>query len=119
MRLIDADAFKKTFFEDCAGECAICIHNINHFEYCDLIDNAPTVEIPTELCKDCRFLKDCETCEEKLRPQDEMIETKYRLNLLIGVLYSNQLISENDLEYIEDSVKELMKGGAKMKGAEE
>ena len=35
------------------------------------IDNAPTVEIPTELCKGCRFLKDCETCEEKLRPQGE------------------------------------------------
>lgn len=38
-----------------------------------LIDNAPTVEIPTELCKGCRFLKDCETCEEKLRPQGEWI----------------------------------------------
>ena len=37
----------------------------------NIIDNAPTVEIPTELCKGCRFLKDCETCEEKLRPQGE------------------------------------------------
>lgn len=36
-----------------------------------IIDNAPTVDIPTELCKGCRFLKDCETCEEKLRPQGE------------------------------------------------
>ena len=38
----------------------------------DIIDNAPTVEIPTELCKGCRFLKDCETCEEKLKPQGEI-----------------------------------------------
>ena len=41
----------------------------------DLIDNAPTVDIPTELCKGCRFLKDCETCKEKLRPQGEWIPT--------------------------------------------
>ena len=40
----------------------------------DLIDNAPTVDIPTELCKGCRFLKDCETCKEKLRPQGEWID---------------------------------------------
>ena len=43
-------------------------------------------------------------------PTDEWIETKHRLNLLIGVLYSNQLISESDLESIEDSIKKLMKG---------
>ena len=41
----------------------------------DVIDNAPTVDIPTELCKGCRFLKDCETCKEKLRPQGEWIPT--------------------------------------------
>ena len=46
------------------------------------------------------------------RPQDEWEETKHRLNLLIGVLYSNQLISESDLKYIEDSINKLMKGGA-------
>lgn len=66
---------------------------------------------------------ECEVCGANMtgstdkaleeRPQDEMIETKHRLNLLIGVLYSNQLISENDIEYIEDSIKELMKGEAK------
>ena len=60
------------------------------------IDNAPTVETKTT----------------KEKTAGEMVETKHRLNLLIGVLYSNQLISENDLEYIEDSIKELMKGGA-------
>ena len=55
-----------------------------NFDTCDIkiwlsfvlkiIDNAPTVEIPTELCKGCRFLKDCETCEEKLRPQGEWLD---------------------------------------------
>ncbi len=45
------------------------------------------------------------------RPQDELTEINHRLNLLIGVLYSNQLISESDLKYIEDSIKKLMKGG--------
>ena len=33
-----------------------------------MVLNAPTVEL-TELCKGCQYLKDCETCEEKLRPQ--------------------------------------------------
>lgn len=43
-RLIDADALKKAF-EDCTGECSCCIHNTNDFNYCGLIDNAPTVEL--------------------------------------------------------------------------
>lgn len=42
----------------------------------DEIDNASPVEAPTELCKGCRFLQDCETCEEKLRPQGEWLELK-------------------------------------------
>lgn len=42
----------------------------------------------------------------------EWVEVKHRLNLLIGVLYSNQLISHDDIEYIEDSIKKLMEGGA-------
>ncbi len=46
------------------------------------------------------------------RPQGELTEINHRLNLLIGVLYSNQCISEMDLKYIEDSIKKLMKGGA-------
>ncbi len=41
--LISREALKKAF-EDCAGECACCVHNTNDFEYCGLIDNAPTVE---------------------------------------------------------------------------
>lgn len=37
------------------------------------IDNAPTIKPFAELCNGCRFFKDCETCEEKLRPQGEFI----------------------------------------------
>ena len=48
----------------------------------------------------------------KARPQGEWTEITHRLNLLIGVLYSNRCISESDLNYIEDSIKKLMKGGA-------
>ena len=40
--LISREALKKAF-EDCAGECACCIHNTNDFNYCGLIDNAPTI----------------------------------------------------------------------------
>ena len=41
---------------------------------------------------------------------DIAIETlDHRLRLLIGVLYSNNLVSKNDLEYIEDSIKKFMK----------
>ena len=83
----------------------------------NLIDNAPTVEEvsviefkePLPLVKAQKIVKALSK-----RPQDEMIETKHRLNLLIGVLYSNQLISKSDLEYIEDSIKKLMSGGADM-----
>ena len=32
----------------------------------------------------------------------------HKLNLLIGVLYSNQLISESDINYIEDNIKKLI-----------
>lgn len=64
MRLINADALKETI----TNNPLIDFTDDDIFE---LIDHAPTVEIPTELCKGCRFLKDCETCEEKLRPQGE------------------------------------------------
>ena len=85
---------------------------IEEYKYCgfydkliELIDNAPSVE---------PFERIGAICEENCgyRPQGELTETKHRLNLLIGVLYSNQVISENDIEYIEDSIKELIKGGA-------
>lgn len=80
-----------------------------------IIDNAPTVEITEEQAIDrlheTRWLPrhDKEMTE---RPQDELTEIKHRLNLLIGVLYSNQLISQSDFDYMEDSIKKLMKGGA-------
>lgn len=41
--MISREALKKAF-EDCTGDCACCVHNTNDFEYCGLIDNAPTVE---------------------------------------------------------------------------
>lgn len=50
-------------------------------------------------------------CKYEERSQGEWTETKHRLNLLIGVLYTNKVISENDIEYIEDSIKKLIKGG--------
>ena len=71
MRLIDADDLIKRFLDHNRTEFEIkncCMANENVIA---IIDNAPTVEIPTELCKGCRFLKDCETCEEKLRPPGE------------------------------------------------
>lgn len=76
----------------------------------DLIDNVPTVEIPTELCKGCRFLKDCETCEEKLRPQGEWIPVSERLpekegyylvalgNGQMVVAHSDAIIANHDFE---------------------
>ena len=45
--LISREALKKAF-EDCAGECACCVHNTNDFAYCGLIDNTPTVKAYTE-----------------------------------------------------------------------
>lgn len=54
----------------------------------------------------------CSRCVENKGTTGELTEIKHRLNLLIGVLYSNRLISECDLEYIEDSIKKLMIGGA-------
>ena len=38
---------------------------------------------------------------------EELKQLNDRLNLLIGVLYSNQCISNNDIKYIEESVKEI------------
>ena len=39
--------------------------------------------------------------------EEELKQLNDRLNLLIGVLYSNQCISNNDIKYIEESVKKL------------
>ena len=98
MRLIDADALKKDIM---SYKTMPKIRKA----ICEVIDNAPSVE---------PFERIGAICEENCgyRPQGELTETKHRLNLLIGVLYSNQVISENDIEYIEDSIKKLIKGGA-------
>ena len=39
--------------------------------------------------------------------EEELKQLNDKLNLLIGVLYSNQCISNSDIEYIEDSIKKL------------
>ena len=39
--------------------------------------------------------------------EEELKQMYDRLNLLIGVLYSNQCISNNDIKYIEESVKQI------------
>ena len=91
--LISREYLEDAFDNLCCHNCKTC-RNFkieNSFYKCALIDNAPTVEIP----------------------QGEWVEVKHRLNLLIGVLYSNQLISHDDIEYIEDSIKKLMKDGNK------
>lgn len=122
MRLIDADALKKDIEEN-----AIVLGGVQSIEVeCAkaLIDNTPTVND----CPNCEYKLEADYIrssssykelidlrkfkEENIRPQGECIEVKHRLNLLIGVLYTNQLISESDLKYIEDSIKKLMKGGA-------
>ena len=80
-----------------------------------IINNAPAVDITEEQAIDKLHetswlpMHDKELTE---RPQDNLTETKHRLNLLIDVLFSNQVISENDIEYIEDSIKKLMEGDA-------
>lgn len=79
-----------------------------------LIDNAPTVEIPTELCKDCRFLKDCETCEEKLRPQVECEKCDFRKfteTFVDGVV---DVMNKNGITSVEQ-LSEILKGGADMR----
>lgn len=55
MKLINADTVKEILE-------TYRYHSFNLDDALHVIDEAPTVEIPTELCKGCRFLKDCETC---------------------------------------------------------
>lgn len=116
--LISREALKKAITLNRNIDCnAVC-------DVLDVIDNAPTVEtIKIEYKAYNEGFKDGVEQGIKLseRPQGKWIETKHRVNLLIGVLYSNQVISKSDLEYIEDSIKKLMKGkkaGADMRGEE-
>ena len=89
MRLIDADALMGRFVEKAyqiqdrhgvkLGEKWL----LDYDEIKAVIDNAPAIEL-TELCKSCQYLKDCETCEEKLRPQGEWEYVQYDANPNIG-----------------------------------
>lgn len=101
--LISREALKKAVYAEFGNSNLTDAFN-------DIIDNAPTVEIPTELCKGCRFLKDCETCEEKLRPQGEWIPVSERLpekegyylvalgNGQMVVAHSDAIIANHDFE---------------------
>ena len=108
--LISRDALKK----------AIVDNGYSHYyEIFAIIDNALPVETSKVDHKAYNegFKDGVEQGIKLSETPGEWIETKHRVNLLIGVLYSNQVISKNDLEYIEDSIKKLMKG--KKAGEEE
>ena len=47
MRLIDAEVLKEKWKEECCGCCENCSHCMTGLN-CELIDNAPTVEITEE-----------------------------------------------------------------------
>lgn len=103
MRLIDADVLKKVFVRaDDDQYYTIEVKNV--------IDNSPSVEAYTKDDMTNEYLKGYNDCKDIIQPKGEWIEIKHRLNLLLGVLYTNQLISDSDLDYIEDSIKKLMKG---------
>lgn len=92
MRIIDADALKEHISKIVKEEGQIDPKWAIGLNYANrIIDNFPSLE-PFD------------------RPQGELTEIKHRLNLLIGVLYTNQLITESDLKYIENSIKKLMRG---------
>lgn len=48
MRLIDVDALRKRFSEECPGDCSSCDYccATNGKLFCSLIDDAPTVDVP-------------------------------------------------------------------------
>lgn len=80
--LISRKALKKAF-EDCTGECACCVHNTNDFEYCGLIDNAPTVS-PNQgkwidHTKDFGYVE-CPICGHKTYCKDNIDELHYCWN---------------------------------------
>ncbi len=114
------DLISRSELKKCAIPCQI--HNGALTDLCVplyQIDNAPTVETSKVEYKAYNegFKDGVEQGIKLSETPGEWIETKHRVNLLIGVLYSNQVISKSDLEYIEDSIKKLMKG--KKAGEEE
>lgn len=123
--IISRSALKKAMVEErryLLNRGQICAEHILVHHCLPLIDNAPPVEVPTELCKGCRFLQDCETCEEKLRPQGEWIELKTNPPLLNHKFYICSLCNrEIDVMLPEDSLEDYpychcgadMRGGGK------
>lgn len=126
MRTIDADALKKEVENLVVGGAKGLKDYYENgsksdenawiggvYDAWELIDNAPSVEIPTELCKGCRFLKDCETCEEKLRPQGEWVSVSERLpndrDWYLG-LFKEPDTDFIGIPYICDYVGEVTKG---------
>lgn len=114
--LISREYLRDAFDNLCCHNCKICrnFRNEDSFYKCALIENALPVDAYT--FNQVKELFDlnvqmADEIENLKRPQGEWVEVKHRLNLLIGVLYSNQLISHDDIEYIEDSIKKLMNGG--------
>lgn len=116
MRLGDLDALKEAITKETYNfeQIPIRVDKVQ-----EIIDNAPTVETSKVEYKAYNegFKDGVEQGIKLSETPGEWIETKHRVNLLIGVLYSNQVISKSDLEYIEDSIKKLMKG--KKAGEEE
>ena len=115
--LISRSALKKAI-ENLIG------YSLSYEAILNAIDNAPTVEIPTELCKGCRFLKDCETCEEKLRPQGEWIEVDIKPTPYGGYTCNrkckrcNYFTKEYRLNFCPNCGADMRKGGADMRGEE-
>lgn len=72
MRLINAEALKKAFKEKCCGECVNCGLS------CDLIDNAPTVEIFCHYQYDGEVKEPCveAPCPNYERPRGEWLRTE-------------------------------------------
>ena len=76
IRLIDANALKEAFRENCAEECAICSYaytTIDGDNLCQLIDNASTVELFCHYQYDGEVKEPCveAPCPNCERPQDK------------------------------------------------
>ena len=126
MRLIDAEALKKHMEEECAEECAICCYaNSGDGCRCNLIENAPTVELTEEQAIDklhetgWLIRHDKEMTE---RPHGEWIEKIYTEKLGHGYLTHHDIVcsvcgdSGEDDEGIPQNYKFCPNCGADMRG---
>lgn len=59
IRLIDANALDRNFYDSCIGECDCCsLHNIIEYGVygCGLIHLAPTIDaVPVVRCRECKY----------------------------------------------------------------